>query len=136
MGETEKGVVPSKEDDATTKAEITDLVADFEIFEDYELMARRNSDNTNSRFIFTTEDGLQDQKWKELFNSAGDARAKYGVKVLAYGHPKDNENKVYQVLEIESMEKMQEAMQDPEIAKARTDAGVDLHTQEVVFLVE
>ena len=62
-------VVPSVEDDATTKAEITDLVADFEIFEDYELMARRNSDNTNSRFIFSTEDGLQDQKWKELFNA-------------------------------------------------------------------
>ena len=62
-------VVPSAEDDATTKAEITDLVADFEIFEDYELMARRNSDNTNSRFIFTTEDGLQDQNWKELFNA-------------------------------------------------------------------
>ena len=62
-------VVPSLEDDATTKAEITDLVADFEIFEDYELMARRNSDNTNSRFIFTTKDGLQDQKWKELFNA-------------------------------------------------------------------
>ena len=62
-------VVPSVEDDATTKAEITDLVADFEIFEDYELMARRNSDNTNSRFIFTTEDGLQDQNCKELFNA-------------------------------------------------------------------
>ena len=75
------------------------------------------------------------EKWKELFNSAGDARAKYGVKVLAYGHPKDNENKVYQVLEIESMEKMQEAMQDPEIAKARTDAGVDINTQKIVFFV-
>jgi len=62
-------VVPSLEDDAATKAEITDLVADFEIFEDYELMARRNSDNTNSRFIFTNEDGLQDQNWKELFNA-------------------------------------------------------------------
>ena len=75
-------------------------------------------------------------KWKELFHSADAARAKYGIKVLAYGHPKDNENKVYQVLELESMEKMQEAMQDPEIAKARTDAGVDLDTQELVFLVE
>ena len=75
-------------------------------------------------------------KWKELFGSADEARKKYGIKVLAYGHPKDNENKVYQVLEIESMEKMQEAMQDPEIVKARTDAGVDLDTQEVVFLVE
>jgi len=76
------------------------------------------------------------EKWKQLFESADDAREKYGVKVLAYGHPKDNENKVYQVLEIESIEKMQEALQDPEIAKARTEAGVKLDTQEVVFLVE
>ena len=76
------------------------------------------------------------EKWKQLFLSADDAREKYGIKVLAYGHPKDNENKIYQVLEIESMEKMQEAMQDPEIAKARTDAGVNLDTQELVFLVE
>ena len=76
------------------------------------------------------------EKWKQLFISADDAREKYGIKVLAYGHPKDNENKVYQVLEVESMEKMQEAMQDPEIAKARTDAGVNLDSQEIVFLVE
>ena len=75
-------------------------------------------------------------KWKELFDSADEARKKYGVKVLAYGHPKDNENKVYQVLEVESMDQMKEAMQDPEIAKARTDAGVDLDTQELVLLVE
>ena len=76
------------------------------------------------------------EKWKQLFLSADDAREKYGIKVLAYGHPKDNENKIYQVLEVESMEKMQEAMQDPEIAKARTDAGVNLESQELVFLVE
>ena len=76
------------------------------------------------------------EKWKQLFVSADAAREKYGIKVLAYGHPKDNEKKIYQVLEVESMEKMQEAMQDPEIAKARTDAGVNLDTQELVFLVE
>ena len=76
------------------------------------------------------------EKWKDLFLSVDAQREKYGIKVLAYGHPKDNDNKIYQVLEVESMEKMQEAMQDPEIAKARTEAGVDLDTQEVVFLVE
>ena len=75
-------------------------------------------------------------KWKELFHSADEARKKYGIKVLAYGHPKDNENKVYQVLEVDDMNQMQEAMKDSEIAKARTDAGVDLNTQEIVFLVE
>ena len=55
---------------------------------------------------------------------------------MAYGHPKGNDNKVYQVLEVESVEKMQEGLQDPEIAKLRTDAGVNLDSQEVVFLVE
>ena len=76
------------------------------------------------------------EKWKQLFLSADDAREKYGIKVLAYGHPKDNENKIYQVLEVESMERMQEGLQDPEIAKLRTDAGVNLDSQEIVFLVE
>ena len=76
------------------------------------------------------------EKWKQLFLSVDSQREKYGIKVLAYGHPKDNENKVYQVLEVDDMNQMQEAMKDPEIAKARTDAGVDLNTQEIVFLVE
>ena len=88
------------------------------------------------KIIMSVEINEGYEKWKQLFVSADDARAKYGIKVLAYGHPKDNENKVYQVLEVESMEKVQEAMQDPEIAKARTDAGVNLDTQEIVFLVE
>ena len=55
------------------------------------------------------------------------------MKVLAYGHPKDNKNKIYQVIDAPSMEKIQEAMQDPEIEKLRTDAGVNLDTQETVF---
>tara|TARA_B100002052_G_C15313688_1_gene346568 strand:- start:147 stop:416 length:270 start_codon:yes stop_codon:yes gene_type:complete len=88
------------------------------------------------KIIMSVEISEGYEKWKQLFLSADDAREKYGVKVLAYGHPKDNENKVYQVLEIESMEKMQEALKDPEIAKARTEAGVNLDSQEVVFLVE
>ena len=76
------------------------------------------------------------EKWKQLFLSVGVQREKNGIKVLAYGHSKDNENKTYQVLEMESMENMQNAMQNPEIAKLRTDAGVNLDSQEIVFLVE
>ena len=34
------------------------------------------------------------------------------------------------------MKAIKEAMIDEEIAKLRTDAGVDLETQEAVFLVE
>ena len=62
-------VVPSVEDDAITKEEITKLVVDFEASDDYELMARRNSDNTNSRFTYNTKDELQDPNWKDLFNT-------------------------------------------------------------------
>ena len=76
------------------------------------------------------------EKWKKLFLSADVHREKYGIKVLAYGHPKNNEKKVYQVLEVESIEKMQEGLKDPEIAKLRTEAGVNLDSQEVVFLEE
>ena len=70
------------------------------------------------------------EKWKKLFLSVDAQREKYGIKVLAYGHPKGNENKIYQVLEVESMEKIQEAFKDPELAKLRTDAGVNLDSQE------
>jgi len=62
-------VIPSAEDDATTKSAIIDLKADFTIFEDYDLMARRNSDNTSARFTFTTKEGLADKNWEELFNA-------------------------------------------------------------------
>jgi peptidyl-prolyl cis-trans isomerase D len=62
-------VVPSSEDDANTREEITDLAVDFESYLDYELMARRNSDNTNSRFVYSKENELQDPNWEGLFNS-------------------------------------------------------------------
>ena len=62
-------VVPSIEDDMQTKTELANLVLDFKSEIDYELMARRNSDNTNSRFIFSKSDELQDSKWIDLFNA-------------------------------------------------------------------
>ena len=62
-------VVPSIEDDMQTKTELANLVLDFKSEIDYELMARRNSDITNSRFIFSKSDELQDSKWIDLFNA-------------------------------------------------------------------
>lgn len=62
-------VIPSTEDDATTKSSIEDLKADFAIYEDYDLMARRNSDNTTARFTFATKKELQDPNWAELFTA-------------------------------------------------------------------
>tara|TARA_B110000008_G_scaffold229207_1_gene231608 strand:- start:5447 stop:7546 length:2100 start_codon:yes stop_codon:yes gene_type:complete len=62
-------VTPSAEDDVETKASIEDLKADFTIYEDYGLMARRNSDNTTARFTFATKEELQDPNWAELFTA-------------------------------------------------------------------
>jgi len=62
-------VTPSTEDDAATKSSIEGLKADFAIYDDYNLMARRNSDNTTARFTFTTKAKLQDPNWAELFTS-------------------------------------------------------------------
>ena len=76
------------------------------------------------------------EKWVNTFHSADAVRQQYGVTVLAFGHDKDDETSVYQVLEVESMEKMQEAMSSPEIQKMRTDAGVNLDSQKLTFLVE
>ena len=71
-------------------------------------------------------------KWRDAFVSADALRDKHGLKVLAWGHPKGDENKVYQVIEVESMEKMQEAIKDPEIENLRSNAGVDFESQEVL----
>ena len=60
-------VTPSAEDDAATKSSIEDLKSDFSVYEDYDLMARSNSDNTSARFTFSTKDKLQDSNWAELF---------------------------------------------------------------------
>ena len=62
-------VIPSQEDDVNTSSAISDLKADFAIFEDYDLMARRNSDNSSARFTFTTKEDLVDRNWEELFNA-------------------------------------------------------------------
>ena len=75
-------------------------------------------------------------KWREAFVSADALREKYDMKVLAWGHPKGDENKVYQVVEVKSMERMQEAIKDPEIENLRLNAGVDFETQEVIVLEE
>jgi len=76
------------------------------------------------------------EKWVELFHSANAVREQFGITVLAYGHDKDDDSSVYQVLEMDSMERMQEAMSNPELQKMRTDAGVNLESQRVTFLVE
>ena len=45
--------------------------------------------------------------WKQAFDENDSLRQEYGVSVLAYGHPKDNQDEIYTVLQVESMQRMQ-----------------------------
>lgn len=60
-------ISPSLEDDAATKSSLEALKSDFAVVEDYDLMARRNSDNTSAKFVYASEDELQDTAWNKLF---------------------------------------------------------------------
>ena len=74
------------------------------------------------------------EHWKQAFDENESLRQEYGGTVLAYGHPKDNRNEIYTVLQVESMERMQEMLNLPSMVKLRTEAGVDLETQTFIML--
>jgi hypothetical protein len=74
------------------------------------------------------------QHWKEMFEANETLRKKYGLHVLAYGHPKDNENEIFTVIEVEPMDRMQEMLKLTEMTKLRTEAGVDLANQKFIML--
>ena len=66
--------------------------------------------------------------WKRKF------KTRIWFTVVAYGHPKDNKDEIYTVLQVESMERMQEMLNLPSMVKLRTEAGVDLETQTFIML--
>ena len=127
-------VIPSQEDDATTKSAITDLKADFTIFEDYDLMARRNSDNTSARFTFTTKEGLADKNWEELFNAEqgtviGPYQASQGVYriaklVIAQNRPDSVESRHILIAPTETMS-LDSVNIRIEAIKAQIQSGTD-----------
>jgi peptidyl-prolyl cis-trans isomerase D len=127
-------VIPSQEDDATTKSAIADLKADFTIFEDYDLMARRNSDNTSARFTFTTKEGLADKNWEELFNAEqgtviGPYQASQGVYriaklVIAQNRPDSVESRHILIAPTETMS-LDSVNIRIEAIKAQIQSGTD-----------
>jgi len=127
-------VIPSQEDDATTKSAISDLKADFTIFEDYDLMARRNSDNTSARFTFTTKEGLVDKNWEELFNAEegtviGPYQASQGVYriaklAIAQNRPDSVEARHILITPTETMN-LDSVNIRIEVIKAQVQAGTD-----------
>ena len=75
------------------------------------------------------------EHWKELFLSNEDFRQKNQINVVAYGHEEDNENKVWAVMDIPSMEHMMSLINEPEMIKLREEAGAILETQKMIKLI-
>jgi hypothetical protein len=75
------------------------------------------------------------EHWKELFLSNEDFRQKNQINVVAYGHEADNENKVWAVMDIPSMEHMMSLINEPEMIKLREEAGAILETQRMIKLI-
>ena len=74
------------------------------------------------------------EHWKQAFDENDSLMQEYGVTVLAYGHPKDNKDEIYTVLQFASMAWMQEMLNLPSMLTLRTEAGVDLETQTFIML--
>ena len=72
--------------------------------------------------------------WKKAFDSNEAMRLQRGVRVLAYGHETGNENSVYTVVEMNSVE--DKRLDDPVMIKSREEAGVDHASLKIITLVE
>jgi len=58
------------------------------------------------------------------------------MNLLAYGHEDGNENKVWVVMDVPSMEHMASVINKPEMIKLREEAGAIIETQKMIKLVE
>ncbi|MDG2139337.1 MAG: peptidylprolyl isomerase [Flavobacteriales bacterium] len=79
-------VVPTKEDDLSTRSSLEDLKSDFENYDDYLNMVRRNSDNRSAIFNFQSKDQLmKDSAFAILVNQdKGDVIGPYKLGSLMY----------------------------------------------------
>ena len=72
--------------------------------------------------------------WRKAFESNEARRLQRGMRVLAYGHENGNENSIYTVVEMNSVE--DKRLEDPVMIKSREEAGVDHTSLEIIPLVE
>ena len=77
--------MPSEEDDTYAKNSINDLKKDLADYEDYELMAKRYSDNQISNFSFIKKNDLKEKEWIDLFEmNVGSVIGPYEVNTSTY----------------------------------------------------
>ena len=76
------------------------------------------------------------ETWKQAFLDNHEMREKHGIKVLAFGTNEADSDHVYTVIDVPSLEIMQNLMKEPEMIKLRENAGVIAETQEMVRINE
>jgi peptidyl-prolyl cis-trans isomerase D len=79
-------VVPTKEDDQETYNSLLDLKSDFETYDDFTTIVRRNTDNNRALFTFQTKEQLEnDSAFSNLINNdKGTVIGPYKLNNLAY----------------------------------------------------
>ena len=88
------------------------------------------------KVISNVELSLGYEHWKQKMLENEEFRQKNEIYLLAYGHEVDNENKVWVVMDVPSMEHMAGVINKPEMIKLREEAGAIIETQQMIRLVE
>ena len=88
------------------------------------------------KIISSVELSLGYEHWKQKMLDNEKFRQENQMYLLAYGHEEENQNKVWVVMEVPSMEHMASIINKPEMIKLREEAGAIIETQKMIKLVE
>ena len=84
--------------------------------------------------LYKTSKGYE--AWKKDFLENQKMREKHGIKVLAFGQSEMDNDHVYNVIDVPSLEVMQNLKKEPKMTKLREQAGVNSETQEMITIKE
>ena len=88
------------------------------------------------KIISSVELSLGYEHWKQKMLENENFRQENQLYHLAYGHEDGNENKVWVVMDVPSMEHMARIINKPEMIKLREEAGAIIETQKMIKLIE
>ena len=88
------------------------------------------------KIISNVELSLGYEHWKQKMLENENFRQENQLYLLAYGHEDGNENKVWVVMDVPSMEHMASIINKPEMIKLRKEAGAIIETQKMIKLIE
>ena len=88
------------------------------------------------KIITNVELSLGYEHWKLKMLENESFRLENKMNLLAYSHEDGNENKVWVVMDVPSMEHMASVINKPEMIKLREEAGAIFETQKMIKLVE